>query len=279
MHIKNAFIRSTLSVILLLSVLFSSGAEAWAVSAEQNKVIDGAEIQELFDRYIEEKDLNPDLISVAYYYTATEESWFYNEDSWYYSASLYKVPLMMLLSDKVCEEGLASEALVYGLTFEQIEEAVLKYSDNDIAYSALLYLGDPASVRALYRTYSELPEDYYDWSFYSSSYFTARFMNDVMKTLYAFPDRFSGIVDCLKEAQPEHYFRWNHSDSGYDVAQKYGSYCDENDNNWNHTTGIIYTPNPFILTVMTRYGGISEMIISDLASLFLEYTLSADQRL
>ena len=104
-------------------------------------------------------------------------------------------------------------------------------------------------------------------------------MTEVMYTLYSEPERFPGIADRLKNAQPGHYFRLSLEDCGIEIAQKYGNYRDEDGNDWNHTSGILYTPNPVILTVMTQYGGISELIISDLARFFYDYTLSADKEL
>ena len=130
----------------------------------------------------------------------------------------------------------------------------------------------------MFQKYSSLAEDSYPWEFASFSYFSARFMTDVMQTLFSNPDRFPHITDCLLNAQPGHYFHLNLGDE-VPIAQKYGSYHDEDENDWNHTTGIIYSPNPFILTVMTRYGGMSENIIGDLAAMFYEYTLGLDERL
>jgi hypothetical protein len=100
-----------------------------------------------------------------------------------------------------------------------------------------------------------------------------------MYTLYSEPERFPGIADRLKNAQPGHYFRLSLEDCNIEVAQKYGNYQDEDGKDWNHTSGILYTPNPVILTVMTQYGGISELIISDLARFFYDYTLRADKEL
>ena len=229
--------------------------------------------EELFNRYIRENDLDPNLISIAWVLPETGESWYHGEDRWYYSASLYKVPLMMLLTERESEGELTHDSAINGMTLETIEEEILVNSDNAAAYSMLLYFGQPDQTRRMFCRYSDLPENYYTWDFYGSSYFTARYMTDVMCTLYEAPERFPRMIDCMKQAQPGHYFHLKLGDS-YEIAQKYGSYTEEDGTNWNHTTGIIYTPHPFILTVMTRYGGISENIIGDLASLFCEYTLS-----
>ena len=238
----------------------------WAEAALS--VIRTEEIEALFDAYLKENDFDPELISIAYEYTATGERWYHREDQWYYSASLYKVPLMMLLTEREYQGELTKDTVINGMTLEAIEEEVLVNSNNPIAYSTLLYIAQPDVCRRMFCRYSDLPEEYYTWDFYGGSYFTARFMTDVMSTLYQYEEQFPRMTECLKRAQPDHCFR-----------QKYGTYQDEDGTDWNHTSGIIYTPHPFILTVMTRYGGISETIISDLAVLFCEYTLQADSRL
>lgn len=267
-----------ISFVLVLCVLLSSFPQAFADDAAPF-VLDADEIETLFDRYIAENGLNPDIISIGYVYTATGESWFYNEDKWYYSASLYKVPLMMLYAEKEYLGELNADSEICGTTLDRLEEAVLTYSDNDLAYSALTRLADPVESRRMFQRYSDLPEEYYLWNFYSFSDFTARFMTDVMRCLYENSNRFPRVIDHLKDAHPGHFFHLFMGENDLVIAQKYGSYHDEDGNDWNHTAGIVYTPNPFILTVMTRYGGISENIIGDLALLFRDYTLAADQKL
>ena len=267
-----AFFLSALLISLLLP--FPGFAEEGGF-----KALSDEELQELVESYSAEKGVNPDLISVGYVYTETGERWFYNGDHAYYSASLYKVPLMMLFAEQEAEGELTQESEIYGMTLDYIEDEVLISSNNPIAYSMMCYLGEPSAVRAMFQRYSELPEDYYTWDFCAYSYFTAHFMTDVMETLYLHEERFPHILEKLKQAQPGHFFRMGLGDEEYEIAQKYGSYHDDSDNDWNHTAGVIYTKHPFVLTVMTRYGGMSENIISDLAVLMKDYTLKADQRL
>ena len=279
---KNRMFRQALTAFFILSVLFSLIPHCFAedsVSTPEDSVLHPDDIQELFDRYIAENNLSSDLISVGYVYTATGERWYHNEDRWYYSASLYKVPLMMLYAEKEANGELTQESEFFGMQLSYIEDEVLTYSNNDIAYAMMLNLADPFNCRDLFRSYSGLPDDYFSWEYRGYSYFSARFMTEVMYTLYSEPERFPGIADRLKNAQPGHYFRLSLEDCNIEIAQKYGNYRDEDGNDWNHTSGILYTPNPVILTVMTQYGGISELIISDLARLFYDYTLSADQEL
>lgn len=274
--------RQLLGMLLAMAVMAGMVSRAYAedlASVPENEVIHPDEIQMLFDRYVAENALSPDLISVGYIYTATGETWYHNEDRWYYSASLYKVPLMMLYAEREAKGELTQDSEIFGMPLSYIEDEVLTYSNNEIAYSMMLNLAEPAICRDMFRAYTSLPDEYFTWEFRAYSCFSARFMTEVMQTLYTSPERFPGIAERLKNAQPGHYFRLKLDDCGIEIAQKYGNYHDEDGNDWNHTAGILYTPNPVILTVMTQYGGISELIISDLAKLFYDYTLAADETL
>ena len=218
-------------------------------------------------------NVRAERISIAYTYLATGETWFYNPDTWYYSASMYKVPLMMILAQQEYNGELTQETDIKGITFAKAEESILVYSNNDYAHLMLNYLGTDQEAREMYKQFSSLPDDYYDPDFIDYSYFTVRFMNDVMTTLYNDPERFPNIIDCLKRAQPVDYFHLC-TDPELVIAQKYGSY-----NEWNGTTGIIYTPNPVILTVMMKNVEGAEEVIANAAKMFVDYTLTLDDKL
>lgn len=239
-------------------------------------IFDPDELQSMVDSFIQEYSgygVKADNISFAYTYLATGETWFYNPDTWYYSASMYKVPLMMILAEKEANGELTQESDVKGLTLAYAEESILVYSNNDYAHLMLNYLGTDKEAREMYKQFSSLPDDYYDPDFIDYSYFTVRFMNDVMTTLYNAPERFPHIIDCLKRAQPTDYFHL-YIDPGLEVAQKYGSYKE-----FNNTSGIIYTPNPVILTVMTSDLARAELVIGEAARMFVDYTYTLDGKL
>ena len=248
--------------------------------AEQNDLtlLDPEEIQAIVDGLIAEMDLNPDNISVGYCYTLTGETWYYNEEEWYYSASLYKVPLMMLLAEKEYNGELTQETNVNGLTLAYAEESILVYSNNDYAHWMMNYLGSDRECREMYQQFSTLPVEDYDPDFYDYSYFTSRFMTDVMQTLYYEQERFPHIIAKLKTAQPGHWMKLI-NEGRHTIAQKYGSYTDNFGTEFNHTSGIIYTPNPFILTVMTRNTKAPERVIATFEQRFAEFTLSLDDRI
>ena len=149
---------------------------------------------------------------------------------------------------------------------------MLKY----ILYISVCADSEP-ECRELYKKWVDLPEDYYDPDFHDYSYFTARFMTQVMTTLYTQRERFPNIIESLLPAQAGHYFRVYLGN--YEIAQKYGSFRDYSNRDFNHTTGIIFLPHPIILTVMTQDAPSPEWNIADLAKLFADYTLQqADVR-
>lgn len=180
---------------------------------------------------------------------------------------------MMILAEKEANGELTQESDVKGLTLAYAEESILVYSNNDYAHLMLNYLGTDKEAREMYKQFSSLPDDYYDPDFIDYSYFTVRFMNDVMTTLYNAPERFPHIIDCLKRAQPTDYFHL-YIDPELEVAQKYGSYKE-----FNNTSGIIYTPNPVILTVMTSDLARAELVIGEAAKMFVDYTYTLDGKL
>ena len=282
--------RTFLSLLLAASVCVSLPCAAFAdgqdtaqsagngeeTAEPEMTIFDPDELQSMADSFIQEYSgygVKADNISFAYTYLATGETWFYNPDTWYYSASMYKVPLMMILAEKEADGELTQESDVKGLTLAYAEESILVYSNNDYAHLMLNYLGTDKEAREMYKQFSSLPDDYYDPDFIDYSYFTVRFMNDVMTTLYNAPERFPHIIDCLKRAQPTDYFHL-YIDPELEVAQKYGSYKE-----FNNTSGIIYTPNPVILTVMTSNLARAELVIGEAARMFVDYTYTLDGKL
>ena len=71
--------RNVRSLFLLLLVMFSflqGTSGVWAEAALS--VIRTEEIEALFDAYLKENDFDPELISIAYEYTATGERWYHS---------------------------------------------------------------------------------------------------------------------------------------------------------------------------------------------------------
>lgn len=280
---KRRLFVQTLAVLLCLALLCpltafaeDTGSFGAPVEPEQYAVIDPDALQELVDNYVRAHQLNKEKISVGYCYLDTGDTWYYNGDAWYFGAGVYYVPLTMILAEWESGGKISRDTNLQGASLGDLERYVLVYSNNYYAHQMMNAIGSDKEVRAKYMDYSPLPEDYYDPDFLDYSYFSARFLTDVMKTLYTESERFPNIIDCLKLSDNGNYFH-GAMRGAYEVAQKYGNYIDRRNVEYNNTTGIIYTPHPFILTVMTENMGITQEIMWDMAVIFRDYTLSLDE--
>lgn len=280
---KNRLFAQILAVALCLALLcpltaFAEGETKTAIPADTGSyaVIDPAAMQKLVENYCNARKLNPDNISVGYCYPDTGDTWYYNGDNWYFGAGVYYVPLTMILAEWESSGKVTRDTSLQGFALGDAERYILVYSNNYCAHEMMRAIGSDKDVREKYKAYSPLPDEYYDPDFLDYSYFSARFLTDVMKTLYSDEERFPYILDCLKMSDAGEYFD-GAMRGEYEVAQKYGNYIDRRKVEYNNCTGIIYTPHPFILTVMTENMGISSEIMWDMAVIFKDYTLGLDE--
>lgn len=282
---------SRVLALILLCAMLLPGSWAFAASdtgdeteppveetVQDTGIIDAAAVKTMVENLLSEKDIDPKQVSIGYCYTATGDTWYYNGDKWFYSASMYKVPLIMLLAEKVSKGELTQDTAIYDSDVSQVEEHILTYSNNDWAHIIRKYLGGDAAWREAAKQYADLAEDDYDPDYLDYCYFNNRYMTSVMKTLYFERDRFPNVIECLLPAEPGSYFKMTLGDQ-YEIAQKYGSFEDSRGQKFNHTTGIVYTPNPCIITVMTSNVTAYEKFIADAGKLLTDYTLQLDSRL
>lgn len=277
-----ATLKRLLALLLCLLLLcpasaFAEGETAPAAEEEDFGILDPAALQQIVDGYCERKGLNRENMSVGFCYTATGDTWYWNPDAWHYSASMYKVPVMMILAERYKAGEITDETKISGLTLAEANELILVYSHNDYAHAMMHYIGTDAECRTLYQNYAQLPKEYYVQDFYDYSYFTARFMTQVMQTLFYEQDRFPNVVEHLLLAQPGQYFKAGITD--VPVAQKYGNFCDSMGRQFTHDTGIVYTDNPFILTIMTQNMGQSDAVVAEFCHDFEDYARTLDAAL
>ena len=277
------FVRAALALLVCLTLLGGtlSCAEGQIALSETPQedygILDPDALQQIVDDYCARKGLNKEDLSVGFCYTATGDTWYWNGDAWYYSASMYKVPVMMILAERYREGLITDETKISGLTLAEANELILVYSHNDYAHAMMHYIGTDAECRTLYQQYAQLPTDYYVSDFYDYSYFTARFMTQVMQTLYNESERFPNVIEHLLLAQPGQYFKGGIKDVS--IAQKYGNFKDSMGRQFTHDTGIVYTENPFILTIMTKNMGAADTVIAQFCGAFEDYAKSLDAQL
>lgn len=266
---------------LLLCAALLSALALPALAEEKKGVVDDAALTEMVEGFLREQGIPTDRVGIGFCFPATGEEWFYNPDTWFYPASMYKVPLMMQLAECVYLGDVAPDTKIKGEGLDTYFNYILVHSNNDYAHNVRDFLnihfvgaaGDDA-WREEVKKYARLTE--YDPRYMEYCYFSPRYITQVLETLYADPDRFPGVLDNMLKAEQGHYFRLANEMHVYDIAQKYGSYSDMEGTDWNHNCGIIYTPQPFILTVMTRNVPNYEWVIGHFALLFAEYALSIE---
>lgn len=241
-------------------------------------ILDEAKLTELVEGFLKENSIPKDRVGIGFCLPATGDEWFYNPDTWFYPASVYKVPLMMVLAERVGAGMVSPDEKIAGLDLQTTFEYIIIHSNNDYAHEVRKFLGGDEVWREEAKQYAKLADGDYDPDYMLYCYFSPRYITNVLETLYADPERFPRVLDCMLKADQGHYFRLPDEMHVYDVAQKYGSYYDNQNTNWNHTVGIIYTPSPIILSVMTRDVGNYEWVIGQLAARFKDYALTLEEQ-
>ena len=245
------------------------------ISAEtvEDGVLDSDELKKLIEDFLDERGIAHDRFRLGYTYTGTNETWYYNGDVWSYSASVYKLPLMMMLAQKVANGELKQDDKVCGVDLTYAETSVLTYSNNDYAHVMIHYFDSERDYREQQVKMSDVPVEDIPERYYISSHFSPRFVIGVLRNLYENPDQFPNIVECLKAAMPGQYLSRTLGDK-YEVAQKYGAY-----EQFNNIAGIVYMPHPIFIAINTTWVGNAEQVLADAGKLLADYTLTLDARL
>lgn len=271
------------------AVVGENGAadSAAAETAEESSgIIDSAALKTVIDAYVKENGLSGKnkVFSIGYCYTGTGDTWYYDADQWCYSASLYKVPCCMLLAEKEYNGEITADTQISSQyangTVSHMEERSLVYSDNYTGHAVVEYLGGTYSGKCAEQTikFTDLPQDYFPADFAGYSYYSAKYYTQVLKTLYTQPEKYPRIMDYMKQDQAYHYLDLQ-LNGQYQTAQKYGAFEEKNGNKNYHSAGIIYTPNPVIVTVMTKNITDFEKHIGNVAKMLVDYTLQLDSEL
>lgn len=204
-------------------------------------------IQTVVEQLQQTYGLDESNFSLCYYNTVTGERYSFNSDAWMIAASTYKLPLNMYYYEQEASGQIDSEATIAGHTLTDIHYQSIVFSDNVLSEALLHNLGSFRTYKQLmFDCYGHLEADQIDDITWTKNYYTTGFMMDTLEYLYRHADLFAELLDYLKQAAPESYFKKYVSE--YEIAHKYGSYdTAEND------VGIIFTQEPYLLAVYT-YG-------------------------
>ncbi len=235
-------------------------------------VIDSDALTELVENYLRENNRSGGGIAISYCYTGTGEIWLYNGDTFFEGASLYKLPLSMLIDNGIARGDLTPESELCGMNVMYALERMLVYSDNTVA-EFLLGLYEPSELRALGAQMAGLSEESCPLAYARTNDYSPRFMLGLLLELYRHSEDYPDVLNYMLLASPGRFFRLT-LEGQYDVAQKYGSHLPTL-----NSAAVIYTPRPFLLTVLTANSGGAEIVLGDMAELFAEYTLTLDEKI
>lgn len=230
--------------------------------------------EEVIEDFLEQHYTYAEGVGLGYYNTVTGEEQYYNPDTYYVAASMFKVPLNMLYCEMVANGEIDWDTNIWGYTYEYLLEGTIIDSNNDLAEKLWRAYGVGQNVP--YRYYREQIAPYMgedaenvDPLYYRNNLFTARQMITCLRLLYDNPDRFPRLLDTMKRAEPKRYFK-NHPQK-VEVAHKYG-YVVEDDIFYLNDCGVCYTEDPICIVAFTR--GIHEpyAFLADYCTLMIDYT-------
>ena len=209
------------------------------------------------DAYLDENYWNHPgcKMTIAYWYSGTDETWFYNADEWLGCVNWYKLPLCMYYAEKLKSGEMTKETVVTGITLEYAMSTLLEHSSGPSLYSLSTDLAEREglSYTDVAKRYADLPESYFTSEYYNNAY-TARLMMEITKTLFeGGEDRFPFVLEHMKKSQPYDMFKrdWN-IQSKWEVAQTHAADWGGEGDDLIHCTAIFYTPTPAVLTIMTQ---------------------------
>ncbi len=268
-------IKKWLCLCMALCLLFSFAtfASAEEISSDDERFA-GKSWEEVIEAFLEEHRIQNDRVGLGYYNTVTGEEVYFNPDTYYIAASMFKVPLNMLFCEKISKGEMDWNTDVWGYRYEYLLRSTIIDSNNDMA--EILWRAYGQGQWAPYRYYREQIAPYMgedaekvDDIYYRNNLFTARQIITCLKLLYENPERFPRLLDTMKEAEPNRYFL-NHPQK-VEVAHKYG-YVVEDDYLYLNDCGVCYTEDPIIIVAFTMGCHEPYKLLADYCTLMIDYT-------
>ena len=228
----------------------------------------------LMERLLDKYGTDSDHVGIGYYFPRTGEEHYINADKYIVSASMFKVPLNMILADRVSDGEMTMETDIFGMPYRWYQYRTIVHSDNERSVNLMDYMGGYSEFKRLQIPYlGNDPSEDLGWNYQIENYYNAREFIHLLRMLYEEPDRFPGIIENMLEAEPYSYFRqYEHR---WPIAQKYGFVGQEE--NWVYhtyinTCGIIYTDDPFLLVVFTDNVATAYDLISECCMVMCDYS-------
>lgn len=265
MKLKRAIAAMTAAVCMCLCL--STGASAADI---EDKRFQGKSWDQIMTTFLEEHKVNREQITVGFYNTVTEEEHYINPDQLMYGASVAKLPTNMLYAERIYKGEMDFSTSIGGNSYASIQKCTLVNSDNPLMEVMVRDLGGGsyAEFRKKILPYIGETEETVDSKFLARNFFTPKQIMYTLKLLHSDPERYPGVIDKLKQASPEDYFRGNQPP--YEIAHKYGWYTTDGVTYLNDSA-IVYTDDPILLVMFTANLPNARAVLADYCSLMCDY--------
>ena len=268
------YIKRVLSFVLAVctaaSLTVTAHAETTTQIAIDDSRFEGKTWEEVVAQYMDEHDLTDNKIALGYKNLVTGEEHFINADEYYTAASLYKVPLNMVYTERISKGEMTFEDEVRGVAYSKLMAGSIVESNNEFSDYLRSGLGGYPTYRRYFCEYMGENADEVSSKFYENNYFTPRQMITCLDTLYQGGDaRFPKVIDYMKQAEPNNYF--NAFDQDYVVAHKYG-YLETGNTLQINDCAIVYTDDPIAIVMFTNGIKRPYTCLANYCTLMAEYT-------
>ena len=239
--------RTAAALALCAVCLLQTAAPVLAAEDYPAPDVSGKTVEELIDAFRAEHDLTEDNFEISFYVPETGESYEFNETKMLYGASTYKLPLNLYYYDMQLAGEITGDTMItQGASLDEAHYQSLVYSNNELSYSLWRRIGDWPEYKMAMRKYFTMTDDEIPQNYYYDHLFCTRMMMDTLKVVWDGQEQYPELIDYLKIACPDAYFKTYLDVDETPIAHKYGSYEGaEND------VGIIWAERPFLLAVYT----------------------------
>ena len=235
-----------------------------------DETFEGKSWEEVVNALMEEYHVKPESVAMGYCNTVTGETHYHRGDAYMVAASMYKVPINMVFTERVAKGEMDWDTKISGLPYSTILEWTVINSDNDAAEKLWNKLGGYQKYRKAICPYMGVDAATVDKMFWKNNYFTAEQMIYCLSLLQANPDRFPRLEETMKRAEPERWF--NAHEQEYEIAHKFG-YFSEPGHLYINDCAICYTDDPICIVLFTdSIGASATAFMADFCSLMCDYT-------
>ncbi len=258
------------SLLLLLAIILSLPCSA----AGQEKEYDFSDktIEQLMEEFMAEHGLTEKNFSMGWYNTGTDETWYFNADLYMAAGSIYKLPLNMEIEQQLDNGKLNPDDVIGGYNVEYAMRLSLINSHNGVSQILRGQLSqDRDTYRNILSQFSGIPVEELPQGYYRKNEMSPRFVLNTLKHLYENIDSFDRVLDLMKQAEPDEYFKKYQKE--YEIAHKYGGF-----EGMLNDCGIVFTPTPFLLVAFTKNVAHNSHVLGSLCEMLTEYSLYLDEQ-